>query len=259
MNIFNTRSSKLLRPAILIGIICGGILSVNNTCAQDVLHIPKLTIKAIQSEIDKGDAAILYIAGSIYYNGTRGTKPDYRKAEEFFTRAAEQGIALAQLHLGVMYFEGTKIPQNDAKAFRWYQVAALQGIPKAEYGLGVIYEEGRGTDKNTTNAARWYELAARQGYAEAQNKLGVMYENGTGVRQDPVTAYKWLSLAATQNIMEAVGSRDEVRKKLSKENLSRAQRKAAAFKPIPHYNTAELNRQSASIIKRAKNIDIKKR
>ena len=258
MNIFNSRPSKSFGAAVLACIICGGIPRVNNICAQDVLRMPKLTLKAIQSEIDKGDAAILYIAGSLYYNGTRETKPDYRKAEEFFVRSAEQGIALAQLHLGVMYFDGTKIPQNDRKAFRWYQAAALQGIAKAEYGLGIIYEEGRGTDKNITNAAHWYELAAGQGYAAAQNKIGVMYENGNGVIKDSITAYKWLSLAATQNIMEAVGNRDEVRKKLSKENLSRAQRKAAEFKQVPHYNTAELNRQSASIIKRAKSIEPKK-
>jgi len=250
--------SKSFKAAVVIGIIICSVIQVGSVSAQDVLRMPRLTIKDVQSEVDKGDPEILYVMGSLYYYGTRGIRPDYHKAEEYFTRAAEQGIALAQLHLGEMYFDGTKIPQNDVKAFRWYQVAALQGLPKAEYGLAVIYEEGRGTDKNTTNAAHWYELAARQGYPDAQNRLGVLYENGSGVRPDSITAYKWLSLAATHDIMEAVSSRDEVRKKLSKDDLSRAQRKAAEFKAAPHYNTAELERQSASILKRAKALVIKK-
>ena len=40
---------------------------------------------------------------------------------------AEQGDADAQYRLGYMYFFGDGVPENKAKAAKWYRLAAEQG------------------------------------------------------------------------------------------------------------------------------------
>ena len=49
--------------------------------------------------------------------------PDFRKT----LQAAKQGDAQAQALLGVMYYEGHGVRQDDAEAVRWYRQAAAQG------------------------------------------------------------------------------------------------------------------------------------
>src|SRR5437660_464726 len=55
---------------------------------------------------------------------------------------------------------------------------AEQGDAVAQYGLGVMYELGRSMLKDVTQAAVWYRKSADQGLARAQYYLGVMYANG---------------------------------------------------------------------------------
>ena len=53
--------------------------------------------------------------GLKYLNG-EGVKQDYKKAFEWFSKAAEQGNTEAQLHLGQMYYNGEGVNQDDKKA-----------------------------------------------------------------------------------------------------------------------------------------------
>ena len=55
-------------------------------------------------------------------------------------------------NLGVMYDEGTGVPEDDAEAVRWFRLAAEQGNAKAQFKLGAVPEQG--------NAVRLYRLAA---------------------------------------------------------------------------------------------------
>ena len=41
--------------------------------------------------------------------------------------AARQGYASAQSNIGVMYFNGEGVSQNDIRAYMWWSVAAAQG------------------------------------------------------------------------------------------------------------------------------------
>ena len=66
---------------------------------------------------------------------------------------AEQGDAGAQHDLGLMYWYGLGVTQDEAEAVRWYRLAAEQGFAEA---------------------TRWIHLTAEQGSASAQFTLGVM-------------------------------------------------------------------------------------
>ena len=68
---------------------------------------------------------------------------DYNQAFKLFQLLAQQGDALAQNNLGVMYENGQGVAQNHQQAFTWFQRAANQGDDDAQYNLGVMYYQGR--------------------------------------------------------------------------------------------------------------------
>ena len=86
---------------------------------------------------------------------------------------------------------------NFATAFREWKPLAEQGDAVAQYNLGVMYRKGLGVPQNDKIAVKWYKLAAEQGDANAQFNLGFMYVLGQGVIQDNVYAHIWYNLAAS--------------------------------------------------------------
>jgi uncharacterized protein len=104
--------------------------------------------------------------------------------------------------LGGVYAYGHGVAKDFVEVMKWYRLAAEQGLADAQVVLGMVYQEGwQGRDdwhglRDYGEAAKWYRLAADQGDAWAQFKLGEMYREGQGVPQLFVEAHKWLSLAA---------------------------------------------------------------
>src|SRR5512147_1351128 len=114
---------------------------------------------------------------------------DYATALREWRLLAEQGDALAQYNLGVLYRKGRGVPQDDVQARQWYAKAALQRQPQAQYHLGTLYFNGDGVPKDYQQALRWFRLAADQGEALAQTRIAIMYDDGQGVPHDIVQAY----------------------------------------------------------------------
>ena len=127
------------------------------------------------------------------------------------------------------------VPQDDAEAVRWYRLAAAQGNALAQNNLGLMYDDGRGVPEDDAEAVRWYRLAAAQGNASAQFNLGLMCANGRGVPQDNVSAHMWLNLATAQSMGEereqSATMRDAVAERMTREDLSEAQRRAREWSP----------------------------
>ena len=55
---------------------------------------------------------------------------------------------------------------------KWYRLAAEQGDAVAQFNLGVMYDEGDGVPQDYATALKWYRLAAEQGHADAQQQYG---------------------------------------------------------------------------------------
>jgi hypothetical protein len=108
------------------------------------------------------------------------------------------------------------------EAVKWYRKAAEQGDAVAQNNLGVMYKKGRGVTQDYAEAVKWYRKAAQQGYARAQSNLGWMYRNGNGVPQDKITAHMWYNIAAANGNKRAVEGRDKVAKTLTVEQLVKA-------------------------------------
>jgi len=156
---------------------------------------------------------------------------DYATALSEWRPLAEQGDALAQYNLGVLYRKGRGVPQDDVQARQWYEKAAAQGQAKAQYNLGTLYLNGGGVPKDYQQALRWFRMAADQGEALAQTKIGIMYDDGQGVPHDFVKAHKWYNLAATNGDKPAAELRDALAKQMTPAQITEAQQLAREWKP----------------------------
>lgn len=134
---------------------------------------------------------------------THYTRHQYHQARTCFEKAAQAGHTEAQTMLGVLYFQGNGVPQDDREAARWFEKAAMADEHDAQTFIGVMYLEGRGVPKNErkalawfAKAAQWFALAARAGHPKALNQLGMAYLEGLGVLTDPAKAGEYFRQAA---------------------------------------------------------------
>ena len=59
-------------------------------------------------------------------------------AVKVYSQAASAGSPEAQYDLGIMYFDGKGVPQNNQKAFELFNMAAAQNHQKAKDMLPVV-------------------------------------------------------------------------------------------------------------------------
>ena len=52
---------------------------------------------------------------------------DYVEAVKWFRKAADQGDAKAQFNLGECYYIGNGVPEDDVKAYMWFNLSSVQG------------------------------------------------------------------------------------------------------------------------------------
>ena len=88
------------------------------------------------------------------------SKGDFKQALVELQPLAEQGNADAQFNLGLMYFNGTGVPQDDQVALKWFRRSADQGNGFAQFALGNMYYMGRGVTANFVASYALGNLAA---------------------------------------------------------------------------------------------------
>lgn len=125
-----------------------------------------------------------------------------------------------------------------ATALRLLRPLAEQGDAVAQFNLGLIYQDGQGVPQDYTEAVRWFRLAAEQGEPDAQGCLGFLYAEGLGVPQDYVQAHMWLNLAASRYPASrkevrdrAAKGRDLVAAEMTPAQIAEAQKLAREWKP----------------------------
>jgi uncharacterized protein len=153
-------------------------------------------------------------------------KADYTTALRIYRSMADQGLAVAQFNVGLMYDNGQGISKDEVQAMKWYRLAADQGRPDAQYQLGHLYYK----QDNYAEAAKWFHLAADQGRADAQSNLGLMYAEGESVPQDFVQALMWFTLSAAQHHKDGVENRDKAAGLMTSAQIAEAQKLARGWK-----------------------------
>ena len=122
----------------------------------------------------------------------------YDDVVDWYTRAAEKGIADAQCSLGDLYYNGDCVELDCKKARKWYRKAVKHGIAPAQYNLGWMYWTGDGIHADENKAFELFSLSAAQGYLYAQTELGTLYCHGVIVEQDYCKGIDLLKKGAAQ-------------------------------------------------------------
>ncbi|NLF17883.1 MAG: sel1 repeat family protein [Lentisphaerae bacterium] len=123
----------------------------------------------------------LCLAGICLEHGLWG-QTDRRLALACYQRAADKGLALAQVILGLHYDAGVGVPRDADEALAWFRRAAAQGCAEGQLGVGLVLL-GRDNATDRAEAARWLRLAAARGLPEAQHALTVAHDYGLIARQ----------------------------------------------------------------------------
>jgi uncharacterized protein len=192
-------------------------------------------ITALKSKAEDGDVQSQKNLGVIYEQGMAGVNPNDNEAIKWYLKAAESGDPTSQVKIAKIYRMGVVRSQDTAESLKFYRLAASQGNAEAQYNLGMMSEAGEGMQRDASEAVKWYKKAAEQGHAAAQYNLGKAYIQGKGLEVNYATAYVWMSLAfrgSPNTVPEARFSRDQVQKKLTREQLAEAKKIVDDWKPL---------------------------
>ena len=136
-----------------------------------------------------------------------------------------------QFQTGTCYALGKGVEKSETESVKWFRKAAEGGYADAQKMLGVIYSKGEILPQDESEAVKWFLKAANQGEVNSQYFLGLRYSRGQGVPKNDIEAYIWLSLAASQGDKDAPLDREIVAKRMSREEIVEAQRRASTFVP----------------------------
>jgi TPR repeat protein len=66
----------------------------------------------------------------------------------YLENKARSGDVDAQVELAMIYEEGVKVPKDDGKAFEWWSKAAEMNVDIAQYNVGLMYDQGKSVPQN---------------------------------------------------------------------------------------------------------------
>lgn len=156
--------------------------------------------ECILSAAQGGAANACNAMGKRYATG-QGVEQDWRKAVEWYRKAADQGQSDALCALGACYAEGLGVKRDIVRAVGFWEEAALQDHPRALWNLGEILARGLpGLEPDARRAALLCKRAAQAGFAPAQSTLAVLFAQAKKYDK----AVHWWTLAADQSDPEAL-------------------------------------------------------
>ena len=112
----------------------------------------------------------------------QSTPKAWNNSKEAHQEHGEQNIESLK-KLGLSYFYGKGVREDEKKGIELLQMAATQGDAYSQLFLGRQYECGVVVDANEKEAAQWYCKAAEQGDVEGQYYMGRCYFYGIGVKK----------------------------------------------------------------------------
>lgn len=172
----------------------GTNLDPSTGIVPDPVYSFELFLKASQL----GYAPSQYKLGLAHEYGHLGLVIDAKRSIAWYTKAAQQGEAEAELALSGWYLTGYEgiLNQSDKEAFLWSRKAASKGLAKAEYAVGYFMEHGVGTEQNLEEARRWYIRAAGQGNPRAIARLN---DKGPSKKEHQIRPSDWKRSKDAQN------------------------------------------------------------
>ena len=111
-------------------------------------NVPGVAVKIASGEWTGSVGEIEKIEDSVMINGLGAY---YMKGTD----------ADAMFNVGMSYYVGKGISQDDVKAFEWYLKAAECGNVDAMNKVAECYKNGKGIGKNDSKAFEWWESSSK--------------------------------------------------------------------------------------------------
>jgi len=144
-------------------------------CRKPVPSTDKQCDKQMMKRIAANDPVAMRVKGIQQYK-----KEDYRRAFEYFTRAAELGDAEAQYRLAQLYSSAKGVGKDEGKEIHYLEEAAIGGHPSARRTLGLI-EWNNGSAER---ALKHFMIAAKLGENDSIKMLMDAFRNGLVSKED---------------------------------------------------------------------------
>jgi uncharacterized protein len=206
-----------IQPRLLlvsVGVLLAAILlGPNRTVAFDGTPQSAESADKTPLQIFKNPEAALRAGLEDFRSG------DSRSGLEALKYAAAGGESLARWKLAKMYADGDGVPQDDEKAYHYFEQIVDHydednSSPREEavvssafVAVGAYSLTGIPNSKVVADPMRALEMfqyaATNFGNADAQYDLARMYLDGVGVNKNAGQAARWLHLAAEKNHAEA--------------------------------------------------------
>ena len=95
-------------------------------------------------------------AAADFHTGLKAYRSgDYETALAHWIPEATQNHVLSQAYLGHMYEHGVGVPKNQKTAVKWYTKAAEQGNANAQLNLGTKHATGEGVQRDYLRSYMW--------------------------------------------------------------------------------------------------------
>lgn len=146
--------------------------------------------------------------------------------------AADSGDPAGMVKLAVAYEQGQGVSKNCFEALSLYRKAANQGSAEAEYHIGRMYYDGKCSGQNLGESVRYLQRSAERGFHEAQRFFGLLCYNGEGTARDKVRACTYLVLSASQGNAEAQRLLRLVSSEMTPDEVISAREKAKNWRPV---------------------------
>ena len=144
------------------------------------------TLAMIKKRADAGDPKAIYVLGDKYRLGDCGLKKDVARAVELYERAAELDSKDAHFRLGLLYYQGTNVEKDTAKALGHYEAAAMRGHVPARNNLGC--EEANAG--NFDLALQHWMISVKMGQDKSLDSIKEMFMKGLATKDDYAEALR---------------------------------------------------------------------
>lgn len=130
----------------------------------------------IENDANNGNVEALVKLGRIYLEGM-GVEPDYKKAHNYFVKAAKEQNGAAYSYLAYTYANGLGVEKNDEKVVSYYEKAYELNDVYASLALCIIYRRGLyGQEKNEDKAMEYITRASNAGFGPAKYEYALLLE-----------------------------------------------------------------------------------
>lgn len=107
-------------------------------------------------------------------------------------------LSMAQAHDYNDGLQAARTGDYNTAVMKW-QPLAEQGDAMAQFNMALMYHRGLGVGIDETRAVAWYKESANNGYVKAQEFLAAAYQEGWfGLPQDQQKASYWLKRSEEQ-------------------------------------------------------------